>query len=193
LEAFFTQMRPRGLHEQSKILAPLLELSMYRMGPQIPDGVIFTARGTNGLFAPTTPLNDWFTTVYRSRHSEPPVYTAYQYANGLFAIKTAYDAAAKSSGGSRPITTPELIKVLQGRDFETPSGTIRLALGNGHQAIQDTAVGEVFFDAAKKSLAVRNVIRFPAECVNPPEGTKSEAWLKAGMPGRKCSGVTAAN
>lgn len=189
LEAFFTQMRPRGLHEQSRILAPLLELSMYRMGAQVPNGVIFTARGTNGLFAPASPLNDWFNSAYRAKHpAEAPVYTAYQYTNALLALKAAYDTAAKAGSTG----TPELIKALKGRVIETPSGTIRLALGNGHQAIQDMAVGETYFDVDKKAFSVRNVMRFPAECVNPPEGVKSEAWLKAGMPGRKCDGIVAA-
>ncbi|MEO5736471.1 MAG: ABC transporter substrate-binding protein [Variovorax sp.] len=188
LEAFFTQMRPRGLHERSKIYAPLLELSMYRMGAQIPAGVIFTARGTNGLFAPKSPLNDWFTTSYQGRYKDAPVYTAYQYTNSLLALKAAYDSAAKAGDTS----TPALIKALKGRSIETPSGTIRLALGNGHQAIQDMAVGEAFFDAEKKTVSVRNTMRFPAECVNPPEGVKSEAWLVGGMNGRKCDGVLAA-
>jgi branched-chain amino acid transport system substrate-binding protein len=188
LEALFNQMRPRGLHERSKIYAPLLELSLYRMGQQVPDGVVFTARGTNGLFAPPSALNDWFLTQYRGRYKDTPVYTAYQYANTLFALKATYDAAAKT----RDTSTPALIRALKGRSIETPSGNIRLALGNGHQAIQDMAVGEVFFDTEKRSVAVRHVMRFPAECVNPPEGLKSEAWLKGGMAGRKCDGVSAA-
>jgi len=188
LEAFFTQMKPRGLHEQSKLLAPLLELSMYRMGAQVPNGIIFTARGPNGLFAPASPLNDWFTSAYRARHAgEAPVYTAYQYTNSLLALKAAYDSAAKAGSTG----APELIKALKGRAIETPSGTIRMALGNGHQAIQDMAVGETYFDPDKKTVSVRNVMRFPAECVNPPEGIKSDAWLKAGMPGRKCDGIVA--
>jgi branched-chain amino acid transport system substrate-binding protein len=35
-------------------------------------------------------------------------------------------------------------------------------------------------------------MRFPAECVNPPEGVKSETWLAGGMAGRKCDGGVAA-
>lgn len=188
LEALFTQMRPRGLHERSKIFAPLLELSLYRMGQQVPDGVIFTARGTNGLFAPASSLNDWFLTQYRGRYRDTPVYTAYQYANTLFALKASFDEAAKT----RDTGTAAVIRALKGRSIQTPSGTIRLALGNGHQAIQDMAVGEVFYDTDKRNMAVRNVMRFPAECVNPPEGQRSEAWLKGGMVGRKCDGVTGA-
>ena len=189
MEAFITQMAPRGLHEDSKILAPLLELAMYRMGRQIPDGIIFTARGANGLFAPVSPLNTWFTDTYRAKYKEPPVFTAYQYSNTLLALKSAYDAAANAGGGKA--TQAGVMKALQGATFQTPSGPIKMALGNGHQAIQDTAVGEIFFDKPKNALSVRNVMRFPAECVNPPVGAKSEAWLKDGMPGGKCAGMTA--
>lgn len=186
LEAFINQMTPRGLNRDSKILAPLLELAMFRMGKQIPDGLIFTARGTNGLFAPPSPLNDWFASNYRDRFKEPPVYTAYQYANALLALKTAADRAAKDG---KTASASEIAAALKGAIFETPSGPIRMALGNGHQAIQDTAVGEIFFDKAKNVQSVRNVTRFPAECVNPPEGIASEAWLKNGMTGADCSKI----
>ncbi|HSV53509.1 MAG TPA: ABC transporter substrate-binding protein, partial [Burkholderiaceae bacterium] len=190
LEAFLTQMAPRGLHEQSKILAAALEPAMFRMGRKIPDGIVFTARGTNGVFAPPSPLNDWFTSTYRTRHAEPPVYTAYQYANTLLVLKTAYDAATKTGGKS---TTPEVIKALTGATFDTPSGKLTMALGGGHQAILDTAVGEIVFDAAKGAPSVRNAMRFPAKCVNPPEGVKSESWLKDGMPGAQCTGIVSSN
>jgi len=186
MEAFLTQMAPRGLHEDSKILAPLLELAMYRMAKQIPDGIIFTARGTNGLFAPVSPLNTWFTENYKAKFNEPPVFTAFQYSNTLLALKASYDAAAKAGGKA---TQVGVMKALKGATFQTPSGPIKMALGNGHQAIQDTAVGEIYMDKAKNVLSVRNTMRFPAECVNPPVGVKSEPWLKDGMPGAKCLGV----
>lgn len=189
MEAFLTQMAPRGLHEQSKILAPLLELAMYRMGAQIPDGIVLTARGTNGLFAPVSPLNTWFVDGYKARYKEPPVYTAYQYTNTLLALKASYDTAAKANAGKA--SAVDAVKAMKGATFQTPSGPIKMALGNGHQAIQDTAVGEIFFDKSKNALNVRNVMRFPADCVNPPDKIKSEAWLKEGMPGGKCAGVTA--
>jgi branched-chain amino acid transport system substrate-binding protein len=186
LEAFINQMVPRELHKDSKILAPLLELSMYRMGRAIPDGIVFTARGTNGLFAPASPLNDWFVTNYRERFKDQPVYTGYQYANALIVLKTVSDRIAAAG---KELATSEIIAGLTGGIFDTPSGKIRMALGNGHQAIQDTAVGEIQFDAAKNALTVRKVTRFPAECVNPPVGLTSEAWLKSGMAGAKCDGT----
>jgi branched-chain amino acid transport system substrate-binding protein len=30
-----------------------------------------------------------------------------------------------------------------------------------------------------------DIVRFPAECVNPPADMKAEAWIKAGFPGAK--------
>ncbi|MBB5696390.1 ABC transporter substrate-binding protein [Muricoccus pecuniae] len=187
MEAFMTQMSARGLQEQSRIVAPLLELAINRMGRQIPEGIIFTARGTNGLFAPPSALNTWFTDIYRGRHNEMPVFTAYQYAATLLALKAAYDKAA-GPAGARPATR-DVIAALRSSTFEAPGGTIRMALGNGHQAIQDTAVGEFGFDRRANVTTVRNVTVFPAACVNPPAGARSEAWLRDGMPGADCSGI----
>jgi len=30
-------------------------------------------------------------------------------------------------------------------------------------------------------------VSYPAECVNPPEGVKSEEWIKGGFKGAKCN------
>ena len=59
--------------------------------------------------------------------------------------------------------------------------------GDGHQAVQDTAIGKTRYDASKKMVVLDDIQRFPADCVNPPPNTKSEDWLKAGMPGAKCN------
>jgi branched-chain amino acid transport system substrate-binding protein len=61
-----------------------------------------------------------------------------------------------------------------------------MALGNGHQAIQSTAIGRTKFDAAAKRVIAVDIQTFPAECVNPPADMKSLDWIKAGMPGAKC-------
>ena len=61
-----------------------------------------------------------------------------------------------------------------------------MALGDGQQAIQDTAIGKTRYDAAKKMVMLDDIQRFGAECVNPPANMKSEDWIKAGFPGAKC-------
>ena len=58
-------------------------------------------------------------------------------------------------------------------------------VGDGHQAVQDTAIGKTRYDAAKKMVVLEDILRFPADCVNPPASMKSEEWIKAGFPGAK--------
>ena len=62
-----------------------------------------------------------------------------------------------------------------------------MALGDGHQAIQETAIGRTKYDAAKKMVTLQDIQRFPAECVNPPATMKSEEWIKANFQGAKCN------
>lgn len=74
---------------------------------------------------------------------------------------------------------------LRNSEWDSPAGKIRMALGGGQQAIQDTAIGRTRYDAAKKMVMLEDIMRFPAECVNPPANMKSEDWIKAGFPGAK--------
>ena len=90
-----------------------------------------------------------------------------------------------ANGGKKP-TPEQLAAALKDSSWESPAGTIRMVLGDGHQAIQDTAIGRTRWDAGKKMVVIEDIQRFPAECVNPPANMKSEDWLKAGMPGAKC-------
>ena len=46
-----------------------------------------------------------------------------------------------------------------------------MALGNGHQGIADTAYGTYRFNKAESKPELVDVVRYPAECVNPPAGT----------------------
>jgi branched-chain amino acid transport system substrate-binding protein len=43
----------------------------------------------------------------------------------------------------------------------------------------DAAVGTTRVEAGQ--LKIVDVVRYPADKVNPPEGMKSEAWIKAGL------------
>ena len=61
-----------------------------------------------------------------------------------------------------------------------------MALGNGHQGIQETAYGTYSFNKQKNEPEVVDIMRFPAECVNPPAGVTADDWIKDGMKGAKC-------
>jgi branched-chain amino acid transport system substrate-binding protein len=103
----------------------------------------------------------------------------------LLGLKLAVEKAMAANGGKKP-SPEQLAAALNGLEWDSPAGPIRMALGDGHQAIQETAIGKTRYDAAKKMVVLEDIQRFNAECVNPPAGMKSEAWIKAGFPGAKC-------
>jgi branched-chain amino acid transport system substrate-binding protein len=70
--------------------------------------------------------------------------------------------------------------------FTGPSGETKMALGDGHQGIQETAYGTYKFNKQKNAPEIVDVIRFPAECVNPPAGIDADKWVSEGMKGAKC-------
>jgi len=51
--------------------------------------------------------------------------------------------------------------------------------------VQETAIGKTRYDAGKKMVVLDDIMRFPADCVNPPANMKSEDWIKAGFAGAK--------
>ena len=92
-----------------------------------------------------------------------------------------YEKAKAAANGKAP-DLDRIAAAFEGLSFETPSGTTKMALGKGHQAVMDVAVGTV--KHAGNELQVVDIKRYPADKVNPPEGVKSEAWIKSGFKGR---------
>src|SRR5258706_6255308 len=103
----------------------------------------------------------------------------------VLGLKVAWDKAQKAKGG-KP-TTDEVVQAFEGIEYDGPSGQVKLALGNGHQGIQETAYGTYKFNKQKNTPKVVDVMRFPAECVNPPAGVTADEWIKDGMKGAKCN------
>ena len=175
LDAFILQAAPRGLFRKSTALLTAGETAMYKLAGQIPDGTIIGARGPHGVFAPDNELNRWFRATYQERYSVPPVYPAYHMAQAFLGLKTAYEKA--QGGGAAEPAVDAIVAAFENSSFETPSGTIRMALGKGHQAIEETVYGVAKNSGGK--LTFTQVKRFPADKVNPPEGTKSADWIKS--------------
>jgi branched-chain amino acid transport system substrate-binding protein len=99
-------------------------------------------------------------------------------------VKTAYEKAA-GAGGALP-SQEEVIAAFEGLEYEAPSGTVKMAIGNGHQAIQDVAYGIYSYDRDSGQPTITDVRSYQAECVNPPGGVKSLDWIKAGFEGASC-------
>jgi branched-chain amino acid transport system substrate-binding protein len=185
LQAFVLQAGARGVFQKQTPVFSAADHVLPGLGEKFPNGAIIGARGAYGLMSPKSALNDWWWDIYSKAHNVYPVQAPYRMVQALLGLKLAAEKAMAANGGKKP-THEQLAAALKGSSWESPAGTIRMALGDGHQAIQETAIGRTKWDPAKKMVAIEDIQRFPAECVNPPANMKTEDWLKAGMPGAKC-------
>jgi branched-chain amino acid transport system substrate-binding protein len=185
LEAFIYQSAARGLPQRVPFLLTAGETSLYRLGAKLPDGAMIGARGPHTFFAHDSELNSWFKKAYLERFKEEAIYPADDMAQSVLGLKAAWEKAQAKKGGARP-TTEEVIAAFEGIDIKTPSTTVRMALGNGHQGISDTAFGTYKFDKTENKPTLVDIVRYDAECVNPPPDVDSIAWLEGGMKGAKC-------
>lgn len=184
VEAFTLQGKTRGVFDGRTVVLTAGEPAMFRMATQIPNGTVIGARGPHGVFALDNELNKWFRAAYSERYGTPPVYPSYKMVQAILGLKAAMEKAA--AGKPEKPATDAVITAFEGLSYETPSGRVDMTLGKGHQAIQAMAYGTFKFDAAKGEPQLVDVVRYPAECVNPPEGAKSEDWIKGGFKGAKC-------
>ncbi|GAB7533894.1 ABC transporter substrate-binding protein [Burkholderia sp. 3C] len=183
MEAMMLQASARGLLDKRSVLLTCGDTGVDRFKGQIPNGVIVGGRGPFGVFAPKNPLNDWFRAAYIAQFKEAPTYPAYKMAQAILGLK----AAAEKAGKPGFPDANQLVKNFAGLTFEAPSGTVKMSRAKGHQAVQGVAYGEYSFDQKTKKATVVKVKSYSGECLMPPDGTPSAAWIKAGFPGAKCS------
>jgi branched-chain amino acid transport system substrate-binding protein len=186
LQAFILQGAPRGLFKNSQLVLSAADHVLPSLGDKMPNGVIFGARGSYGILAQKSPLNDWFWKTYQDAYGPAAVVQAsYRMSQAVLGLKAAVEKAMAKNGGKKP-AADEIADALRGSEWESPGGTIRMALGNGQQAIQNISIGRTRYDPAKKMVVADDIQVFRAECVNPPANMKSLDWIKAGFPGAKC-------
>ncbi len=185
LQAFILQAGARGVFAKQTPVFSAADHVLPGLGEKMPNGAILGARGAYGLMSPKSALNDWWWDLYSKAYNAYPVQAPYRMVQAMLGLKLAAEKAMAANGGKKP-TPEQLAAALKGSSWESPAGTIRMALGDGHQAIQDTAIGRTRWDAGRKMVVLEDIQRFPAECVNPPANMKSDDWLKAGLPGAKC-------
>jgi len=101
----------------------------------------------------------------------------------ILGLKLAYEKAA--AGGAKP-NSDAIAAAFKGIEYDGPAGHVKLTLGDGHQGVTETAYGTYKFNKQTKEPEVVDIVRYPAECVNPPADKTAEEWIKAGMPGAKC-------
>ncbi len=182
MEGLVLQGAARGLFDDYTGIFTCGETGMFRLADQIAEGSIVGARGPFGVYAPKSPLNDWFRKNFTARFGTPPTYPAYKMAQALMGLKSAADKAAAAKGGKPG--QDDIIAALEGLEFEGPGGMVKMALGNGHQAVQDMYYGQFTNKGGKPGMT--NVKRYPADCVNPPDGVSSTDWIKNDLKQTSC-------
>ena len=183
LESFIFQEQARGLDKRMTIIMTTGETVIWRLRDKLPDGTIIGARGANGPLARDSEISKWFHKIYSDRYNTPPTYPAYQMAQSLLGLKLAYEKAAKNG---KP-NADAIAAAFKGIEFEGPAGHVKMALGDGHQGITETAYGTYRFNKQKQTPEIVDIIRYPAECVNPPPGIDADKWIAEGMKGAKCN------
>ncbi|MCU0868595.1 MAG: ABC transporter substrate-binding protein, partial [Burkholderiales bacterium] len=63
--------------------------------------------------------------------------------------------------------------------FDTPSGTIDMSLGKGHQAVQRVGMGMV--KQVNGKPIITNIKFYGPELISPPDGMKSLDWIRNGF------------
>jgi branched-chain amino acid transport system substrate-binding protein len=185
LQAFILQSGPRGMFKKSQVVLTAADHVLPGLGNKVPDGTIIGARGAYGLMAPPSPLNTWWWDLYSKANNVYPVQAPYRMAQSLMGLKLAAEKAMQANKGQKP-SMDQMMTALRSSEWMSPAGKVRMALGNGQQAIQDTAIGRTKWSEEKKLVLIEDIQHFDAECVNPPPNVKTEDWLKSGFAGAKC-------
>jgi len=178
LEAFILQAAPRGLLARMPNIMITGETVLERLGDQLPDGTMIGARGPNGPFAPPTTLNKWFQKAFKDRFGVAPVYASYHMATAFLGAKAAYEKAQAANKVQDP-TIDQIIGSFERLKFESVAGTVDMALGKGHQAVQHVPYGTVKKVDGKITLI--NIKYYPPDQISPPDGMKSIDWIRSGF------------
>lgn len=181
MEAFVGQANARGLLESATALLTTGESGVHRFKAQAPNGTIIGGRGPFGAFAPDNALSNWFAEHYESEYGIPPSYPASKMAQAILALKHAVDKA----GGEGKPDAEAIAAALKGAEFESVSGTVRMGLAGGHQAVQEMLYGEYHYDA-ETGPEIRNIVAYKGGCVSAPDGYVAQEWIEAGFPDADC-------
>ena len=182
LEAFIFQGNARNLFKKKVGVFTVGDTGVYRLGKNLPDGLILGARGPYGILVRerNSDLNQWFINTYKNLHDTYPSGPAYQYGQAILAAKIAFDKVGSDSSSER------LGDALRGITFESFSTTVEMVLGGGHQAVTENGYGVTKYVSGNAENIVTDVKFYPGACIMPPKDVNSVDWIEGGMKGAKC-------
>jgi branched-chain amino acid transport system substrate-binding protein len=189
LASFNRQGKLRGLFDQSIVVHNNSAFLMREFRKDLPDGFVVGFRGPHWPSYPDparNPLQKEFVERCTRKFGEPcgPPHGSYHMVQALQGVRAAYEKAIRATG--RWPSVDEVIKAFEYLEFDSPSGPIAMAIGGGHQAIEEALFGRVKFDPQRGENILTDIKVFPAKCVNPPDGVKTADWIEQGFPGAQC-------
>ena len=186
-ELHLSRASARGLRKRMPFVGTTAESAIWRLRDKMPDGTIVGApRPARTARARQTRSTTGSTEIYFDRYGTPPTYPSYQMALSILGLKVAWEKAQKEKGGGKP-TTDEVATAFEGhrvRQPERPGEDWRSATATRASRTPPTA--PTASTSRRTQPEVVDIVRFAAECVNPPPGITADEWIKAGMPGAKC-------
>src|SRR5438093_645408 len=188
LAAVHGQRRVRGLFRERLVIHNLSAFP-FKEFRDLPEGFVVGFRGTHWPEVPDpakNPLQKEFVERCTKKFGEPcgSPHGSYHMVQALQGVKAAYEKAIKTTG--RWPGVEDVVRAFEYLEFDSPSGRIAMAVGSGHQAIEDSLYGTVKLDAQKKQNVLTSVRVFPAKCVNAPDGVKTLDWIDQGFRGAQC-------
>lgn len=186
LSAFVLQASNRGLPAKSQLALVQGYGALDDIGEKVPVGTIIGARGPHSYLAKANPLGTWYEAAYAKAYGRRMEGGPSFITQAIFGAKAAYEKAAAAAG--KTPSAEQFVQSFKQLEFPTISGLpVKMVLAGGHQAQQGTAYGEYSgWDKASKRPNFKNIRYYAAECVNPPPGKTSEAWIQSQFAGAKC-------
>jgi branched-chain amino acid transport system substrate-binding protein len=179
LDTFIRQAGQRGLLTQGpQFVMPLLESSLERLGPAVPEGIIAGARGDHYWLHPETkddPKHKDFVAKFKAKTGAYPIYPTYHMTQALVGLKTGYEAAIKANGGKWP--SPEQVaEAMRKSEFKGYGRTVKMR--EDGQGLEDQLLGLTKRVPQYPFAVMDKMMLVPADLVTTPVGQKSPAWVK---------------
>ena len=178
LDNFVRQSVQRGLTERSTFVLPLMESSLQRIGPDMPEGVIVGGRGDHYFLHPEfrhEPDFQAFIERYKAETGEYPIYPVFHIAQALSALKGAYEKAIAANDGAWP-GKEQVVDAMEGLEFRGLGRTVHIR--EDHQGVEDQMIGMTRHDPAYDFAVMDHMMIFPGSAITTPAGMESTAWLE---------------
>ena len=183
LDTFVRQSVQRGLLKQSQFVLGIGELSMQRLGKDLPEGVIIGARGDHWFLHPekkNDPAFKAFNEAFKARAGSWPIYPVYHMAQAFSALQGAYEKAIKDNGGNWP-SHEQVIDAAVGLQFVGWGRPVTLR-PEDHQGLEAQLVGVSKSVPGYDFKVLDNMMIFDPAKITTPAGQKSVDWLKTLTP-----------